>query len=207
MRLLETLDEPIMVATFLQAEIDSPRFRRDLLRLIERDRRDRDLIDRPDTADEEENRYRARLLGEFRGYGQNRDLFSRFPENVSWFRYALAREELAQVRYIDYSYWNELSGGSRLPSDAAKNIRAGIEIYGVSNTGFLGMAEALRKGARFPELILVGTHPGTDLVALEGHARLTAYALAPECIPVEVSVLIGFSPDLEPWMALDTAPG
>ena len=206
MRLLETLNEHVMVAIFLQTEIDSPRFRRDLLRLIERDRRDRVIIDRSDTADEEQNRYRARLLGEFRGYGQNRGLFSRFPENVSWFRYALTREELAQVRYIDYSYWNELSGGSRFPSDAAQKIRAGIKIFGVSNSGFLARAEALREGARFPDLILVGTHPGSDLVALEGHARLTAYALAPECIPEEVSVLIGFSPDLKPWMALDAAP-
>jgi hypothetical protein len=34
--------------------------------------------------------------------------------------------ELATVRYVDYDYWVELSGGSRLAVDAAPRIRAGV---------------------------------------------------------------------------------
>lgn len=102
------------------------------------------------------------------------------------------------MRYIDYSYWNELSGGSRLPEDAARSICANVEVYGVSNDGFLRAVEALRKGETFLELILIGTSPDV-LIVLEGHVRLTAYLLAWEYEPEELPVLIGISPDFVGW--------
>ena len=37
------------------------------------------------------------------------------------------------------------------------------------------------------------------LVLLEGHARLTAYALAPEYVPAELPVLLGTSPGFLRW--------
>ncbi len=104
------------------------------------------------------------------------------------------------VRYIDYSYWNELSGGSRLPRDAAIRIRSGITVFGMSTDPFLKMAEALQQGAQFPELILVGTKPDADLVVLEGHARLTAYALVPDFTPNELTVIAGFSAAMCAWL-------
>jgi hypothetical protein len=123
------------------------------------------------------------LLGDFRGYKQGRDLFLSFPDNVAWHRALLSLEELNRVRYIDYSYWNQLSGGSRLPADAAVNIRAGKVVFGQSTQGFLHLARELQQGAKFPELILTGVSSTSDLVVLEGHVRLTAYFLAPHCIP------------------------
>ena len=41
----------------------------------------------------------------------------------------------------------------------------------------------LAAGARFPPLILVTTRPGSDLLVLEGHARLTACMLARDELP------------------------
>lgn len=43
---------------------------------------------------------------------------------VEWV-WAQMAAELARVRYIEYSYWNELWGGSRLAADAAQRINAG----------------------------------------------------------------------------------
>jgi hypothetical protein len=34
---------------------------------------------------------------------------------------------------------------------------------------------------------------------LEGHARLTAYALRPEALPAELEVLLGRSPGIAEW--------
>lgn len=121
---------------------------------------------------------------------------------MSWRRYTLNKRELGAVRYIDYSYWNELSGGSRLPVDAACNIRAGKVVCGQSNERYGRMVEALRGGAAFPELVLVATRVGAPLVVLEGHMRITAYSLAPECVPAELTAIIGFSPEMTKWMAL-----
>lgn len=55
------------------------------------------------------------LLGDFRGYQQDRDFFAGFPQDVVWWRATTGREELARVRYINDSCWVALSGGSRLP--------------------------------------------------------------------------------------------
>ena len=111
----------------------------------------------------------------------------------------LSRQKLEQVRYIEYDYWVELSGGSRLPRDAARKSLAGYEVFEVSLQGVLQMAEAFRSEARFPTLILVGKNGGSALVVLEGHMRLTAMFLAPECLPAELEVIVGFSKQIECW--------
>ena len=190
MRLLQPITEDEMIAVFLQTEIASQRFGKDIAALLERDGNDRRVVDTPDLSSAEENACRRRLLGGYRAY-----VLDELPEGASWRRALLSREEVAQVRYIDYSYWNEISGGSRLPIDAVEVIRAGREVYGQSTGGFLHMAQALREGARFPELIVVGASPGAGLTLLEGHVRLTAYMLAPECLPEELEVIAGFAPE------------
>ena len=190
MRLLQPITENDMIAVFLRTEIASQRFGGDIAALLARDGVGREIVDAPDITRAEDNAYRRRLLGGYRAY-----VVDGLPPGASWHRALLSREEVAQVRYIDYSYWNEISGGSRLPADAAPVIRAGREIYGQSTAGFLYLAQALRGGARFPELIVVGAAPGARLTLLEGHARLTAYALAPECLPEELEVIAGFAPE------------
>jgi hypothetical protein len=200
MRHVEELTEHEMVATFLKAELSSTRWRETILSLLRHDNRERSLIDRPDTANEKENAYRIRLLGKFRGYRQNQNLFTYFPRRVAWHRYALSKVELERVKYICASYWYRLSSGSRLPGTAAKNVRAGLKIYGKSTSWHLDFACALEGGAKFPELILVGTAPDSELVVLEGHARLTAYSLAPAHTPGELSVIIGFSRSMKRWV-------
>jgi hypothetical protein len=61
------------------------------------------------------------------------------------------------------------------------------------------MAKAFRSGARFPTLILVGKNRESPLVVLEGHMRLTAMFLVPECLPAELEVMVGFSEQIENW--------
>lgn len=75
---------------------------------------------------------------------------------------------------------------------AVENVQAGRVVYGNSTRSFWHLAQALRAGAVFPELILVGTSPGRPLVVMEGHARLTSYFLASECIPAELGVIVGY---------------
>ena len=111
-------------------------------------------------------------------------------------RAMLTPAELARVRYIDYSYWNELSGGSRLASDSAQRIRQGTKVFGVSNRRFLSAAQAVERGERFPPPILAGRRRDR-LICLEGHLRLTAYALAG--FPHEVECLVGTARTMDRW--------
>ena len=201
MRYLGPVSEQQIVAHFLKSEIASERFGTEILALLDAAGRTRKIIDEPDLGNEEENTFRVKLLSDFRGYRERRGMFENFPADVSWQRYGLSRSEVARIKYIDYSYWNELSGSSRLAADAAKNIKAGLTVFGRSSERFVRYAETLKSGATFPELIVAGAGPESELVVLDGHLRLTAYFLAPECVPVELEVMAGFAPDMCRWMS------
>lgn len=186
-----------MVAVFLRTELASYRFGSAIAAMLDRDGRDRRLIEQSDLSSAGENAYRRHLLGEHRGYRRNADVFTAFPADARWYRALITKEELARVRYIDDDYWIELSGGSRLATEAAARIRQGIEAYGVGNGGFWYLADALAAGASFPELILVGRDEYAPLILLEGHVRLTAYFLRPEYIPATLPVLVGYARGME----------
>jgi len=185
-----------MVACFLLGELTSPRFGAGIRRALAAAGKSERLLTDADLTDPAANRARRALLAATRGYGENRDVFEDFPGRVRWTRAVLTAGELAWVRYIEYSYWNELSGGSRLPGDAAERIRAGVRVFGVSNGRFIAAARAVRRGERFAPLILAGPRPET-LVCLEGHLRLTAYALAG--FPIEVECLVGTARAMDRW--------
>ena len=190
MRLLHETSEADMIAVFLRAELASLRFKAQITEQLERDHAELRVVEAPDITSVAENAYRRQLLASYRAY-----LFDELPAQIAWYRALLDGDEVARVRYIDYSYWNELSDHTRLPTVAADTVRAGREIFGVSNQNFLNAARALRDGARFPELIVVGAAPDAALTVIEGHLRLTAYLLAPECIPEHVEVIAGFAPE------------
>lgn len=188
--------EAEMIACFLRGELSSERFGEAVRSGLVAGGWSEHLLTDPDLRDAEANAARRTLLAATRGYGENRDLFAGFPAGVTWTWAALTAGELATVRYVDYSYWVELSGGSRLPSDAAERIGAGMRAFDVLNEPFVRVARAITAGEQFPPLILVGERHD-DLVCLEGHLRLTAHALAG--FPVGVECLVGTAPDMGRW--------
>jgi hypothetical protein len=197
MRLVQRISEDEMVAVFLRGEIGSPRYGCAILDLLRRDRLDSSLVDHPDLTDPTANGARKKILAEYRGFGRDADVFTGLPDDVQWYCALLSRHELTEVRYINYDYWNELSGGSRLVVDAAGRIKNGIEIYGVSNAGIWHVAGLIAAGESLPEPILVGRDEQSPLTILEGHTRLTAYLMAPENLPDELPVFVGFSPTMD----------
>jgi hypothetical protein len=199
MRNLRASSEAEMIALFLRTELRSDRWRDGLRTLLERAGLPERVVADPDLGDEAENQARLRLLTEHREYGTRADYFDGFPDEISWQWMAITQAELAEVRYIVYDYWDELSGGTRLASDAAARIRAGVTPFGVPNEGVLAMARAVADGAKFPPLILVTAGLGGDLVVLEGHVRLTAYMLVRDHLPPELEVLVGSSPLMTRW--------
>lgn len=187
---LRPSSEAEMVALFLRTELPSDRWRNELQALLERAGLPERVVTNPDLNDDDENQTRL-LLTQHRGYETRTELFEGFPFNVRWSWMTITPAELARVRFIDYDYWVELSGGTRLAVDAAARIRAGVAPFGVPNEGVLGMAQAVADGTRFPPLILLTTGTGGDLVVLEGHVRLTAFMLARDRLPPELEVLLG----------------
>jgi hypothetical protein len=199
MQLLGDSSEDDMIAAFLHAELSSERFGPHLHALLRQDHVDQRVISSPDLTSAPENAYRRALLGRFRGYGRDHDLFAGFPSVLTWRRVALAPADVLTIRYINYVYWVALSGGTRLPSDAARSIQEGRGVCDVPLDGFFRIVAALRQGARFPELICVRRDASAPLVVLEGHLRLTAYALAPETIPSPTAIILGTAAEIVRW--------
>jgi hypothetical protein len=188
--------EDEMIAMFLLGELSSERFGEGIRTALDAAGQKETLITAADLSDADQNRARRTILAATRGYGENRDVFENFPARVRWVRAMLAPGELARVRYMDYSYWNELSGGSRLASDAAQQVRRGTKVFGVSNRRLLRAARAVGRGELFPPLILAGRRRDR-LICLEGHLRLTAYALAG--FPSEIECLVGTARTMDRW--------
>ena len=184
----------------MRTELRSDRWKDGLRAVLERAGLPGRVITAPDLGEQAEIQARVRLLTEHRGYGTRTKLFDGFPGDVRWQWMAITPAELAGVRYIQYDYWDELSGGSRLAFDAAARIGAGVAPFGVPNNGKLDMAQAVANGAWFAPLILVTTGlGGYDLVVLEGHVRLTAFMPARDQLPPELEVLVGSSPAMTRW--------
>lgn len=185
-----------MVAVFLEGELSSERFGSAVVNAVRACGARQQMLTDPDLRDEDANRARRAVLATTRGYGEDRKLFEHFPAAINWVWAQMAPADLVRVRYIEYSYWNELSGGSRLAADAVGRINAGVRPWGVSNERFRRAAHALLSGERFPPLILAGPSED-DLVCLEGNVRLTAHALAG--FPIQAQCLVGTAPALTRW--------
>ncbi|MFI7062697.1 hypothetical protein ACIBL3_17070 [Kribbella sp. NPDC050124] len=200
MRIIGASSDDEMVATFLLGELSSERFGADLARVLAELGQSATLLTEANLADADENDVRRQVLGDFRGYRQDRELFTGFPDGVSWRWVALSPAELLDVRYIDYGYWTALTDGTRLPTDAARFIRSGGLVFGRMSTGhFLALADALRRGVTWQPIICVRAGGQQPIVVLEGHARLTAMALAADCLPDEVQVLLGTAVGMSEW--------
>jgi hypothetical protein len=200
MRIVGPSSEAEMIGSFLLGELSSARFGPTLARILARRGHSKTLLTNANLSDPEENEQRRQLLGEFRGYGQNRELFAGFPDEVSWQHAVLSPSELLDVRYIEYSYWTALTNGTRRPTDAATFIRRGGLVFGHMPTGhFLTLADSLQQGVTWEPIICVRAGDHHPIVVLEGHARLTAMALAPSSLPDEVPVLLGTSAAISNW--------
>ena len=160
------LDEAAVAATFLRAELQSPRFRDEI---------------------------RAGRRG-WRVGG----LFDGLPDDIEWQRVALSPDEVLGIRYIDWDWWLTISAGTRSPVVAAHRIRAGLVPGATADADSERIARRLQSDDPPPELIAVAT-PSGPMVLVEGHVRLTSYALFPECLPPRLEVLLGISERVAEW--------
>jgi hypothetical protein len=183
-----------MIVAFLRAEINSSRYDELITKPLAQLGFTRSLIDEPNLADVAENRARKQLLG-FRGYERREWLFAGFPLDVTWRRVVLEPPDFETLRYARYKTWIDLSSGTRLVSVGARNFRQlpdDPETYQIK-----GIAEAVRNGVHFPELIAAQDHDGS-LMLIEGHSRATAYVL--EGFGGEVETIVASSPTMSKWV-------
>ena len=198
MRVLRTASEAEVVAAYLRGELDSPRWGERLAELLREDGVDASVVRTSNLDDAAECAYRERLLDRHRAWLRREGLFEDFPEHVAWSRVALTPEEVLAIRYINWKWWLRVSAGTRRPVDAAARIRRG-EVAGVTAKEHEPIAARVRAAEPPAELIAVAPPDCSRLVVVEGHIRLTAYALYPEYLPAELEIYLGTAPDMHRW--------
>jgi hypothetical protein len=193
MRILRPASEDEVIAVFLRAELDSGRYGEVLRKLLDRDGVDLDVLARPELTDAAANRFRSGLLDEYRGFQRRIGLFGGFPDHVDWHRAGLSPDEVLGILYIDWDWWLEISDRTRRPKDAAEKIRRG-DVPGTTVEEHRMLFDVPQ-----PELIVVTKPDHAQLVILEGHYRLTAYAMFPELLPDELELYLGEAEDMGGW--------
>lgn len=196
MEYIRDSSENEMVAIFLQAEMDSKRFGKFILKALEKLNIDKSIILDPQLNSRTENTQRNSILDEYRDYASRRGLFEDFPQDIQWKWVYLDRNDLCKVKYINYDYRVSISGGTRFAKDAALLIKQGKSVFNESNDQFFDLVKNIMQGYKPPPMILVARSQQSDVVVLEGHLRLTAYMMEPAYIPKKLKVLIGFSSSL-----------
>jgi hypothetical protein len=188
MRLLRPASEDDMVATFLAAEITSERYGPQISQILARLGQSRSIAEHPDTSDAAANAVRRQVLAAYRDYPSG-DVFTGMPADVRWHHAALTPAELATVRYIDYPYWTDFSGGTRLAADGARGLGPYQHLPPASI--YRQIAENLRHGKLPPAVILLSEPGLANLIVIEGHKRITGLLLCPQWLPAELEVLLG----------------
>jgi len=185
-----------MILAFLRAEIRSSRYGEFIVQNLAPTGFDERLIDLPNLADETENNARERLLC-YRGW-PNTALFQGFPRDATWRRARLEARDFETMRYIDDAdsgkHWVEISDGTRLVTVGARNLRQRPD--DLATQQIAAIAEQIRTGLRFPELITVQAD-NASLILLEGHSRATAYVI--EQFVDDVEALVASSPLMPAW--------
>lgn len=184
-----------MVATFLSAELDSPRFRQGVIDALAVEGKTRALVEKPDLSSTLENEARIRVL-RYRGYPQRTALFTGFPRVVEWWETSVTVDDLAAAKVINSDSWPKWAGPSRLAREAANTLSSGTVDDAVTEH-----IDSVRKrftvGYTLPALILAGTSLSDPMVILEGNVRVMAVLLSNP--KQEVPAIVGVSPELRRW--------
>lgn len=185
-----------VVLAFIRAEIDSPRFGPVYTGILARAGRDRaTIVDHPDRTDAAASHFRHAMLKSIRGWGDDRLLFTGFPDDTQWRRVELEPAEVAGLRYANHGTWRTLSGGSRRVADGAANLGA-VDAPENANANVRAVAAAMASGHRYPPLVIVQGPDGTTVI-VEGHTRATAHVAAG--ITTRLPALLGTSFHMTRW--------
>lgn len=158
------------VLVWLQAELKSKRFQNDLQKSLDKYTLSTKIITKPSLSDAHENSLRLKVLKDYRDWFED-DVYA-----YNWELVELTTDDLKALRYIDYSYWNELSDDTHLVGVAAENVRHGKVVFDVSNDHFFNIAKAIEAGVEFAPIVVLERWQGLEII--EGHTRATGYLLA-----------------------------
>ena len=184
-----------MIAAFVAAEVDSRRFRERLLAEASALGFTDGVLRVRDTSVPERNDRRRELLVRYRGWGTDRSVFGGLPtHDVEWWAATITWEGLRHVDVIEYM--RELCPG--LPTRRLLDL-VELGITPAEDADVAATAEAIGSG-RVPVDPILVAEPGLGrFVILEGHTRLSAYALVGAAVAPSIDVIVGVTARAAEW--------
>ena len=167
-----------MLLEYLKCEVDSSRFGERLKKTLEELNLSTDIILNANLENQEENNQRKLIMEKFRWYPTD-DIFKNFPKEIKWYFVEFEEGDFDKIYYLDWFSWNDISNNTSKPIEAAKNIRNGIKYYDIPTERFFEGLEYIEKGGKFNPIIAI-TCNEEKMVLVEGHYRVTVYAMKPE---------------------------
>ncbi len=205
MKIISDTNENFVISTFLRTEISSLRFSLELKKVLKDNKIENyDFIMNPKLENEGENKLRAKILGEYRGFGIGKQLFSGFPKKLNWYLVEFTYNELTEVYYIHDDYWIKFSNGTKKVKDCISTLEKNIEIDNWPNTEYYKTAELFKQGYEFEPIMLVSKDLKSDIVVFEGHLRLTSYIFSKVEYPL--TCILGISPEIINWLDYTECP-
>ena len=182
MKITRASSEEEMISEFLKAEIDPRQDNRlSTGKMIKSRLADlkvpETIIYTPDLTRSSDNGIRKLLLTEIRGF-PNQLLFTRVPTVVDWKFAELDNQDILNIEYLN-QVWNTggwLAGGAKAADGAAyvlKSTKNGLD--NVEHGDFKSALHYIQANGQFLPVVLITD--GNRVVVLEGHKRVTVYAM------------------------------
>lgn len=163
-----------VLAAWLRAEVDSPRFGHHLP-IGDVDRR---ILENPDLNDPAENALRRHLL-RYRD-----DILMTIPPDTEWWEAELSADDLAGLYAINYPAWEIYSGGTGRLLAVAEAVRGGLRPAAQDpriadgleaiRTNVAGIHRALAGGKTVGGPVLLGRRREGPFTVIEGNKRAAA---------------------------------
>ncbi len=200
---LEQVSRDLVAASWLKAELSSPRFRPRVVQALKQFHLPLRAVERPTLTNRRENLLRQQALHLHRG-----DTWGILPQHTQWWRAAITPQEFRRLRVINYPTWTLLSRGTgRLSAAAAVVARETVPPkakgrWAQEAHAVITHVREIRnrlKGAEIPfPLILMGRPGGKTWTILEGNKRATAiyircFLTKTEPFPPTIHVLLGLT--------------
>ncbi len=97
---LRASSEDEIILEYLKGEINSERFRSQIIEVLGHLKVSIDIIEKADLKDRDENERRKDILRLFRGYGSNTHLFENFPIISKWIYAECSSDDMILRTYV-----------------------------------------------------------------------------------------------------------
>jgi hypothetical protein len=189
--LLRAATEDEMIAAFVRAELESPRFGAELCSALAKLGMSVEVVSAA-TSVAGANEARRQLLAAYRGWGQYESVFGGMPDDVVW-SWAELDESILRERVFTIKWYFEQTFGTRSAHEIGEMKRR------AADASRSQLERSVAEGRLLEPPILLAEPDLRRLVILEGHSRILSYMANPDLVTFPILSLVGTSARVAEW--------